>query len=145
MAPEQKQAWLIVIIYAVLFICMGLFFPLLGPIAGFVMIVLVLLSVLIMVILLYLFRKKRVPNEVFEDERDKTIAKQATLAGAMLSYGYFILACCIPFGIYQCRGEEMIPIRVLPSIAGAGVIVFFLARAIGILILYGRGKGSNVG
>ncbi|MDY7011914.1 MAG: hypothetical protein SVV80_14380 [Planctomycetota bacterium] len=34
--------------------------------------------------------------------------------------------------------KDVISINVLPWIAGAGVVVFFAARAIPLLILYGR-------
>ncbi|MHC4444502.1 MAG: hypothetical protein ACYTF1_12985 [Planctomycetota bacterium] len=137
MAPEQKMAWFMILVFAAAFIAFGVFIPLFGvPLA------LVAFSVLALAFLTPLiprvFRNKRGPSEVVEDERDKMIAHKATLSGAMLSYGTFIFGCMIPWFIYQCKGEEMISIHVLPQIVCTGGIVFFLARSIAILAMYGR-------
>ncbi len=86
-----------------------------------------------------LFGKRRHTDEVAEDERDEMIAHKATLRGGILSYVAFIAACMIPWFICMIQGRKVIWLHALPMIVLAGVAVFFVSRAITILVLYGRG------
>ncbi len=73
------------------------------------------------------------------DERDKTIARTATLAGAMASYSAFILGCMGTWSVVSLfQRHEQVCVHVLPSITIFGGIVFFFVRSVAILVLYGR-------
>ena len=133
MPPEQKQSVFIVLVFAVsvmLYAVLTLVGMKHAPVAFGVMGIGGLAPLL--------FRSRRQPGEVASDERDEVIAKKATRGGAMCSYGVFIAGCLVPWTIYREMGKEVISINVLPCIAGAGIITFFVARAIAILILYSR-------
>ena len=89
-----------------------------------------------------IFRKPK-GDFVEVDERDKAICRKATLGGAMISYGTFILVCMVTWEVYyHWQGREVISIHALPLIVGAGGIALYLARSITLLILYGR-EGRN--
>ena len=138
MPPEQKQSVFIVLVCAVsvmLYAVLTLVGMKHAPVAFGVMFIAGLAPLL--------FPRKHKRGEVAWDERDEVIVKKATRGGAMCSYGIFIAGCMVPWTIYKEMGKEVISIHVLPWIAGAGIIVFFVARAIVILILYGREKGNS--
>ena len=74
-----------------------------------------------------------------QDRKGKTnVKKVATRQGAMCSYCVFIVSCMIPYIIYKETDKDVISIVVLPGIVLAGAIAFFVARAITLLVLYGR-------
>ena len=134
MSQEQKQSVLIVLAFAVSVILFLLLIPLAGvkpALGAFGVVGIGGLGPL-------LFRKKRRPGQVTWDERDQMISRRATLSGAMLSYMTFVAGCMVPWFMRMQTGTEVISIHVLPWIAGAGGIVFFVSRAISLLILYGR-------
>ena len=134
MPPEQKQSVFIVFVFAASVVLFAVLIPVVGirlaPSAFGLMGIAGLAPLL--------FRSRGQPGEVASDERDEAIAKKATLGGAMCSYGVFIAGCLVPWTVCKEMGKEVISIHVLPWIAGAGIIVYFVARAIAILILYGR-------
>ena len=73
------------------------------------------------------------------DERDKSIARRATLGGAMASYLVFIAGCMgtwIVVSLFQ--HEEQVSVHVLPKITMFGFIAFYFIRSVVILILYNR-------
>ena len=73
------------------------------------------------------------------DERDRNIARRATLGGAMDSYLAFIIGCMGTwFVVFALRGEEQVLVHVLGTITMLGGIVFFFTRSVTILVLYGR-------
>jgi hypothetical protein len=73
------------------------------------------------------------------DERDKAIARRATLAGAMMSYLAFILGCMgVWVFAWHVQGKDLVSAHLLPSITMFGAIVFFFTRSVAILVLYGR-------
>jgi len=138
MNREQKQAWLVIVMFGVSVIAFAALVPLVGwhrASAGFGMIGFAGLGPLI-------FRKRTGPGQIEIDERDKAIARQATLGGGMASYCAFILACMIPWGVLKSQGAKTMSIHTLPMIVFIGVIVFFTARAATLLVLYGR-EGSD--
>ena len=129
MNAEQKRAWLAVATMAVCVVGYLVLFPLLGPVvataafafygvngfAGFI------------------GRGERI------DERDKNIARRATLAGAMASYSAFIIGCMGTwFVVFTLQREEQVWVHVLGTITMLGGIVFFFTRSVAILVLYGR-------
>lgn len=73
------------------------------------------------------------------DERDKAIARRATLGGAMASYAAFIFGCMGTwFVVFAWQGKQQVWVHVLPTITMIGAIVFFFTRSVAILVLYGR-------
>ena len=129
MNAEQKRAWLGVATMTACVVGYFVLLPLFGPVvataafafygingfAGFI------------------GRKEQV------DERDRTIARQATLAGAMASYLAFIIGCMGTwFVVFAFRREEQVWVHVLGTITMLGAIVFFFVRSAVILVLYGR-------
>ena len=129
MNAEQKRAWLGVATMTACVVGYFVLLPLLGPwpamaafgvygINGFAGLI---------------GRKERV------DERDKAIARRATLAGAMMSYLAFILGCMGTWTfVWDVQSRESVSVHVLPSITMLGAIVFFFARSVAVLVLYGR-------
>ena len=73
------------------------------------------------------------------DERDKSIARRATLGGAMLSYMTFILGCMGTwFVVFRFNHQVQASVHLFPMITITGGIVFYFARSVMILFLYGR-------
>ena len=134
MSREQKEAWFIVGAFGLAVAVVLTIIPLAGikfaP-AGFAVFGLGGFAPLV-------FRKKPRLDQVEMDERDKKIAKTATLGGAMISYVTFIAACMVPWFVYKALGRKVISIHVLPNIVFIGAMVFFLFRSITLLVLYGR-------
>jgi hypothetical protein len=129
MNAEQKRAWLGVATMTVCVVGYLLLLPFFGPVvataafgfygingfAGFI------------------GRRERA------DERDKSIARRATLGGAMASYMAFIIGCMGTwFYVYACHREEQVWVHTLGMITQLGAIVFFFTRSVAILMLYGR-------
>lgn len=73
------------------------------------------------------------------DERDKSIARRATLGGAMASYMTFFAGCMGTwFVVFLFQHEEQVSVHVLAAISIIGGIVFIFTRSVAILVLYGR-------
>ena len=129
MNSEQRMAWAIVGLFAlscVGFVVLGVLFGFDGAGGAFGLVGLSVFS--------RLFGKAEKP-----DERDRSIARRATLVGAMMSYGTFIIGCMgVGFWAHHWQHQEQVSVYVLGAITVAGGIVFFTARSVAILILYGR-------
>jgi len=139
MRPEQKRAWFIVGVFAAALTGFLVLTPLVGARPAFAAFGVFGFGGFASL----LFRRQRDSEEVSMDERDRLIAERATLAGGMLSYLVFVLACMIPwfvrmFGRDQTVsiGDLRISIHVLPLIVLCGGITFFVVRAIAILVGY---------
>lgn len=129
MNAEQKRAWVGVATMTACVLGYFVLLPLLGPVAataafgfyginGFAG---------------FIGRRERV------DERDKSIARRATLAGAMASYMAFIIGCMGTwFFVYASHRQEQVWVHTLAMITQLGAIVFFFTRSVAILVLYGR-------
>ena len=134
MLREQKQAWCVLGLFAAAFAISTLLILLvsvkLAPL-GFAVFVLGFF-------IPFVGRKKRGSPKVDMDERDKMIAQRATLGGAMLSMTVFMLACLSTSYIYKHQGRESISIEALSLILHAGVMTFWIARSITVVVLYGR-------
>ena len=129
MNAEQKRAWLAVATMAVCVAGYLLLLPLVGPliataafgfygINGFA----------------GLIGRKEWP-----DERDKSIARQATLAGFGASYIAFIAGCMgTLFFVQVIQHKQQVWVDALAMITQLGGIVFFFTRSVAILVLYGR-------
>ncbi len=73
------------------------------------------------------------------DERDHSIARRATLGGAVTSYMAVILADMgIWFYVYGWKGQQQVSVHTLSLVTLMACIVLFFARALAILALYGR-------
>ena len=73
------------------------------------------------------------------DERDLSIARRATLAGGMASYGAFILGCMGVWSVASSwRQQEQVSVHLFPIITCLGGIVFYFVRSLTILVLYRR-------
>lgn len=130
MNAEQKRAWVAILCMAACLIGYAVLVSSVGPwkaLSAFALFGVAGLTPLI-------GRKER------SDERDRAIARRATLAGAMCSYLGFYAAC---MGIwivkYAVARETEVSVHVFPMIAIlAGLIPFMFARAVAVLILYNR-------
>ena len=129
MNAEQKRAWLGVATMTACIVGYLVLLPFFGPLvatAAFAIYGINGFSGLI-------GRKER------PDERDTAIAGRATLAGAMASYLAFIIACMGTWEVlFMLQGEKHVSVHALPMITTLGGIVFFFARSVAILVLYGR-------
>jgi hypothetical protein len=73
------------------------------------------------------------------DERDKVIQRRATLGGAMASYMAFILGCMGTwFVAFAWHGREQISVHLMGTITILAGFVFYFARGVAVLVLYGR-------
>lgn len=129
MNAEQKRAWLGVVTMTACVVGYFVLLPMIGPVRamaafgfygvnGFAV---------------FIGRGERA------DERDAAIARRATLAGATASYGTFILGCMGTWMVvHRLQGQEQVSGHVLPGITMAGAILFYFARSVAILVLYGR-------
>ena len=73
------------------------------------------------------------------DERDKSIARRATLGGAMASYMTFILGCMGTWFIaFAWLAREQVSVHLMPTITILGLIVFYTVRSAAVLVMYGR-------
>lgn len=133
MVPQQKRAWFTLGVFAIAAAAVLALLPWLGMTACAA-------SCLIGFSVLgpLLFRKKRDPGEVAEDERDRMIAKTATATAGMASYSGMILACMIPWFVHMFQSKKTITIHALPWIVFTGMFVFVFGQAVETLILYGR-------
>ena len=78
------------------------------------------------------------------DERDKTISRNATLVGGMASYVAFVLGCMgVWFAAFAWQGLRMVSVHTLGAITAFGADVFFFARSLAVLRLYGRHVESD--
>ena len=127
MNAEQKRAWLAVATGAVSLPAFAILTPLIGFLpasAAFALFALNGFGV-------FIGRREK------PDERDLTIARGATLAGGMASYGVFVLALMGTWAaVYLLRGQDQVCIHVLPTIVMLGGIVLYLVRGITVLVLY---------
>ena len=139
MSLEQKQAWFILGAFALALLCFLTLIPLVGvQIAqgGFGVIGLGGLAPL-------LFRKKADPAEVSCDERDRAIARKATLAGAMAAYLVIFVAWGITKAICRHEDKQVIDIDILGTLLMCQFMVLFVVRSITLLVLYGRGAAHG--
>ncbi len=129
MNAEQKRAWLGVVTMTACVAGYLLLLPFVGPVAATAAFAFYGINGFASLI----GRKEQI------DERDRNIARRATLAGAMASYGAFLLGCMGTwFVVFELRGEEQVGVHALPMITGFGVIVLFFVRSVTVLALYGR-------
>jgi len=73
------------------------------------------------------------------DERDLSIARRATLGGAMASYLAFILGCMGTwFVVFAFQRQEQVTVHIMGTITILSGCVFLFVRSVAILVLYGR-------
>ncbi len=61
----------------------------------------------------------------------------------MLGLNTAFLVCMILWSVYRAQGKDTISINMLPLIVFAEMMVFWVARAIALLVLYGREKSDG--
>lgn len=129
MGAEQKRAWLVVITLIVCVVLFAVLMPFLGLAAAPVAFSLLGLNGFGVLI----GRGEK------EDERDRSIARRATLGGAMASYLTFVLSLMGTWAVvYMLRGDSQISVHALPMIVMLGFVVFISVRAIAVLAYYRR-------
>ena len=129
MNAEQKRAWLGVATMTACVIGYFVLLPLFGPVVATVAFAFYGINGFAGLI----GRGEQV------DERDKNIARQATLDGAMASYMTFVIGCMGTwFVVFAFRHEEQVCVHALARITILGGIVFYFIRSVVILVLYGR-------
>ena len=141
MSPEQKQSWCVVAAFAFALVVFLVSIPLIGLKIAFGALGLVGFGGLAPII----FQVKHKAGEIAVDERDKKIAQKATMGGAMLGLNTAFLMCMILWFVYRAQRKDAISINLLPLIVFAEVIVFWVTRAIAILVLYGRERSHGQG
>ncbi len=134
MVPEQKRAWFVLAVFVVALAGFVGLAVAVGPKLAFAAFGLCGVYGLTPL----LFRKRPRPGEVPTDERDRAIAERATAVGGMASYAAFVAACMVPWAVCALRGRRMIDVLALPYVVVAGMVVLFVARAVTVLVLYGR-------
>ena len=129
MNAEQKRAWLGVVTMSACVVGYFVLLPLFGP------------AVATAAFAIYGINgfAGRIGRNEEVDERDKSIARRATLGGAMASYMAFIIGCMGTwFVVFAFQRQEQVLVHVLPTITMLGGIVFYFVRSVAILVLYGR-------
>lgn len=134
MNSEQKRAWFVLVMVAVAcigFVALGLVFGFRGAWGAFGIFGLAGFAPLI-------GRGEKA------DERDISISRRATLAGGMASYGAFIFGCMgVWFVEFAWHRHDTVSVHLLGTITALGAIVFYAARSLAVLILYGRDVESD--
>jgi hypothetical protein len=136
MSVEEKRAWFVLGVFAVAVATFLVLIPVVGARVAWGALGLFGFAGLTPL----LFRKRGSPEEVTFDERDQVIVERATLAGGVLSYVWFVLACMVPWFVYMFRGYKTISIHTLPFVVVCGAIAFYVTRAATIVVLYGLGR-----
>ena len=73
------------------------------------------------------------------DERDKNIARRATLGGFAASYGAFFIGCMGTWlVVFVFQHKEQILVHTIMRILMFGFIAFIFVRSVAILVLYNR-------
>ena len=129
MSAEQKRAWFVVALTVVCAAGYLVLLPLIGPMAAMGIFGLFGLSGLTPLI----GRKEKA------DERDRSIGRQASIIGAIVSYETFVFGCMGSWTVvYVFQGSEQVSVHLLGLITFIGGIALFFARSVAILVLYGR-------
>ena len=120
MNAEQKRAWLGVVTMIACVVGYFVLLPLFGPVVA---------TAAFSIYGINGFAGLIGRNEEI-DERDRNIARRATLAGAMASYLAFVVGCMGTwFVVFAFQGQEQVWVHVLGTITMLGGIVFFFTRS----------------
>jgi len=137
MLPEQKRAWFVVVVSAVVVGGVAALAPFGGARALGVLGLFGLVGLTPL-----LFRAKPKPGQVASDERDQEILLKATVGGFATSYLWFVLGCMAVWFFCMWRGQKMVRIDVLPFLVVVGAVALMVTRAVGTLLAY-RGHGAD--
>jgi len=136
MLPQQRLAWFQIVVFATACATGCLLWLLAGGqtvLAAFGLLGLWGLSPL------FVRRKKKEPGEVLIDERDREIVRRATLFGFAASYLAFVLvSMAIWFCNWMLHSNETVSVHTLTLPVWIAFAVAVVARAIAILVRYGR-------
>ncbi len=133
MHPEQKQSWFIVTVAAIAVLGIAALAPFVGARAWGALGLFGLAGLAPL-----LFRSRADSDDVVTDERDEMITRTAATAGFAISYVWFVLGAMVIWFLYRLRGHQALSVDVLPFIVVVGAFVFFVTRAVLILVLYGK-------
>ncbi|MCX7014528.1 MAG: hypothetical protein NTW86_18590 [Candidatus Sumerlaeota bacterium] len=88
-------------------------------------------------------RRERRQGKVFMDERDKEIARAATLAAFSVFWVCFVLACMTPIFVLGPNGVLTMPVTLLCDAVFVALPLVFGVRSLVIVILYRRGRDGT--
>ena len=129
MNGEQKRAWFALSLVGLMCICfvmLGLIFSFWVAWASFSIMALGAFTPLI-------GRAEKL------DERDRSIGRRATVVAGMVSYLAFVLGCMgVWFIKFTWQGQGQVSVHLFAVITGLGGTLFYTARSLAVLILYGR-------
>ena len=141
MNAEQKVAWFTILICLAAVLAAAILHWQFGsPVAfaGFSLLGLTGFSPL-------LLRSGQKQERVDYDERDRVILRRANVAGGMVSYLIFVLACMSTWFVQFMKGRQDVDISILPLIVCAGGIALLTIRSIAVLVLYREGSSYAEG
>jgi len=134
MSPIQKESWGMVIGFGIALVAFVILAPLVGIKMSWPVLCLYALGGFVPLI----FRSKRNADLVAKDERSKIIVARADRVGGLAAFQVTLFACLVPWGIYNYQGKDEISIVILPFVLFMAMIALWVARAIAILVLFGR-------
>jgi hypothetical protein len=132
---QEKQAWFTVAVFVAL-LAIALIW---GGISGFHWGILHLVALFPLIGLgpLIIFKGKR--TAVLMDERDQAIVAKAALGGFWIAGGICYFAAIAAFLLLSGERETLtIPLEMVPFVAVFGLMIWFTARALGIIYFYRR-------
>ncbi len=132
MLPEEKRAWFIIAMAVLAVTAVLVLIPVVGvrfAWAGLAVYGLGGFAPLI-------GGKRR--DGVTTDERDRMIAEKAGLAGGLSSYSWFVLGSMGAWLVFMLRGQESVPVEILPFLVIVGGFIFFTVHSITVVVLYRR-------
>jgi len=90
-----------------------------------------------------IFGEKEDEERVQFDERDTLIHKRAESAGFIATYAFFVTFCSVVLNNVGITGQ--VPGYMLLILLASGFVVLMLAKALALMIQYGRsGKGEKL-
>jgi hypothetical protein len=79
------------------------------------------------------------------DEREVLINQRAMILGMTLFWEVFVLSCMgVWADLSYIRHQATVPVWFLPSLVGAGAIVFYITQSVAILVQYKRSGSDDV-
>jgi len=85
------------------------------------------------------FRRRRDPEEVIADERDKMIRRRSLVVAAAASQVTLVVGCLAVLLVYKrIRTEDVIPLELLVAVVVGAGAVWFLVFCVATLVAYAR-------
>ena len=141
MHVQEKQAWFILIVFA---ITVGLYILGVALIGGFGRGVEGVFGLMGLTGFAGLIgRKERQQGTVIMDERDIQIERFSTLAGYSVFWVIFVLATMIPFLWLGPQAKITLPATLFPISLGIAGAIIFLVKSVVVIVLYRRGSRAD--